>query len=189
MIDDTHSVLIVTRNPELSSKITSLLIPPLFDVNLVQNFSEARRRTSDRVFDIVIVDYADGDGLDYSMDIASSTSIILLLVPSEKFDQISYKVESSGILTTSTPFEQYHFYNILKLAIAVKYKVQNISRQAVKLKERMNEIRLVNRAKMLLMENLALTEEQSHHYIEKEAMNSCMRKMEVAEDIIRKYEK
>ena len=51
----------------------------------------------------------------------------------------------------------------------------------------MEEIRLVNRAKMLLMQNLNMTEQDSHRYIEKEAMDRCMKRTAVAEQIIKTY--
>ena len=51
----------------------------------------------------------------------------------------------------------------------------------------MEEIRLVNRAKMLLMQNLKMTEQEAHRYIEKEAMDRGMKKIAVSEEIIKTY--
>ena len=51
----------------------------------------------------------------------------------------------------------------------------------------MEEIRLVNRAKFLLMQKLKLSEPEAHRYIEKEAMNRSLRKKAIAEGIIRTY--
>ena len=51
----------------------------------------------------------------------------------------------------------------------------------------MEEIRLINRAKMLLMQNLSMTEENAHKYIEKEAMNRCVKKILIAEEVIKSY--
>ena len=51
----------------------------------------------------------------------------------------------------------------------------------------MEEIRIVNRAKMLLMQNMSMTEQEAHRYIEKEAMDRSMRKTAIAEEIIRRY--
>jgi response regulator NasT len=51
----------------------------------------------------------------------------------------------------------------------------------------MEEIRLVNRAKWLLIENLKMTESDAHHYIEKQAMDRCCSKKEIALGIIKTY--
>jgi response regulator NasT len=167
--------------------IGAMLIPPVFDVKFSSDFNEARRLSAERTFNIIIVDFADGQGTDFALDIADSPSTILLMAPAQHFDQISYKIEPYGILTVSTPFDQFYFYNIIKIAIAVQYKVQVLSSKATKLKEKMEEIRLVNRAKMLLMQNLKMTEQEAHRYIEKEAMDRGMKKIAVSEEIIKTY--
>ena len=51
----------------------------------------------------------------------------------------------------------------------------------------MNEIRLVNRAKWLLISELNMTEANAHRYIEKQAMDRCVSRRQVAEEIIKTY--
>ena len=53
--------------------------------------------------------------------------------------------------------------------------------------EKIDEIRLVNRAKWLLIECLSMTEADAHRYIEKQAMDLRLSKREVAENIIKTY--
>ena len=77
--------------------------------------------------------------------------------------------------------------DMMKAAIAVSYKIRFFTNQTIKLKEKMEEIRLINRAKMLLMQNLSMTEENAHKYIEKEAMNRCVKKILIAEEVIKSY--
>ncbi|MCR4742674.1 MAG: ANTAR domain-containing protein [Treponema sp.] len=184
MSDTTHSVLVVTKDSKISSMISALLIAPLFETNIVSDFNEARRRCLNRVFNIILVDYSDGDGCDFAIDISASTSTILLLTPNSLFDQVSYKVEGYGILTITKDFDQFYFYNMIKVAIAVQYKTTILSSQTTKLKVKMEEIRVISRAKMLLMQTKSFTEEEAHHYIEKEAMNSCKKKIDIAKEII-----
>ena len=51
----------------------------------------------------------------------------------------------------------------------------------------MAEIRLVNRAKWLLITELKMEEPQAHRFIEKQAMDRCVSRRAVAEEIIRTY--
>lgn len=51
----------------------------------------------------------------------------------------------------------------------------------------MQEIRLGNRAKWVLIEELKMTEPDAHKYIEKQAMDRCVSRREIAEDIIKTY--
>ena len=53
--------------------------------------------------------------------------------------------------------------------------------------EKMEEIRIVNRAKWLLINELKMDEPGAHRYIEKQAMDRCVTRREVAEEIIRTY--
>ena len=187
MESEIHSVLLVCKDNKTSSLITALLAAPMFELTLCTDFNEARRIANERHFNIVIVDSGDGSETDFATDISDSTSTILLMVPPEHFDQISYRVEGYGILTITKPFDAFYFYNMIKIAIAVQCKIQVLSSQTTKLKEKMEEIRLVNRAKMLLMQNLNMTEQEAHRYIEKEAMDRCMKRTAIAEEIIKTY--
>ena len=182
---ESHSVLLVSRDSKIISQVSAFLVPPLFELTTTSDFNEARRLATERTFNIIIADSGDGYDTDFAINVADSYSTILLLVPNEHFDEISYRVEGYGILTITKPFEPFYFYNMIKIAIAVQYKVQILSSQTTKLKEKMEEIRIVNRAKMLLMQVKGMTEAEAHRYIEKEAMDTGAKKIAIAELIIK----
>ncbi|MCF0120554.1 MAG: ANTAR domain-containing protein, partial [Oscillospiraceae bacterium] len=56
-----------------------------------------------------------------------------------------------------------------------------------KTQNKISEIRLVDRAKCILIQHLEMTEQQAHHYIEKSAMDNCVSKRKTAENIIKLY--
>ena len=60
-------------------------------------------------------------------------------------------------------------------------------RSAATVEEKMEEIRLVNRAKWLLIECLSMSEAEAHRYIEKQAMDRCVTRREIARGIIQTY--
>ena len=184
---ESHSVLVVSRDSKIISQISAFLVPPLFELTTTSDFNEARRLATERSFNIIIADSGDGYDTDFAINLADSYSTILLLVPNEHFDEISYRVEGYGILTITKPFEPFYLYNMMKIAIAVQYKVQVLSSQTTKLKVKMEEIKQVNRAKMLLMQNMNMSEQEVHRYIEKEAMDRGMKKTAISEEIIKTY--
>ena len=184
---ESHSVLLVSRDSKIVSQISAFLVPPLFELTTTSDFNEARRLATERTFNIIIADSGDGYDTDFAINIADSYSTILLLVPNEHFDEISYRVEGYGILTITKPFEPFYLYNMMKIAIAVQYKVQVLSSQTTKLKVKMEEIKLVNRAKMLLMQNMSMTEQEAHRFIEKDAMDRGMKRTAIADEIIKRY--
>ena len=187
MTEDTHSVLVVTKDSRLSQSISAMLMPPLFETEVLSDFNEARRRVSERLYNIILVDYSEGEGADFAVDAAEALSTILLLTPPSLFEEVSYRVEGYGIIAITNPFDQFYFYNMIKAAIAVQYKVQVLSSQTTKLKVKMEEIKQVNRAKMLLMQNMNMSEQEAHRYIEKEAMDRGMKRIAISEEIIKTY--
>ena len=51
----------------------------------------------------------------------------------------------------------------------------------------MEDVRTVNHAKWLLMENDHMSEQDAHRYIEKQSMDMRLTRREVAESIIRSF--
>ena len=60
-------------------------------------------------------------------------------------------------------------------------------KKALSTEEKMEEIRIVNRAKWLLISELKMDEQGAYRYIEKQAMDRCISKRIVAEEIIKTY--
>ena len=67
-------------------------------------------------------------------------------------------------------------------------KLEKMEKKNHTLMEKMADIRTVNRAKWLLIENVNMTEKDAHYYIEKQAMDMRLSRKEVAQNIIRTYD-
>ena len=70
---------------------------------------------------------------------------------------------------------------------ATRERLRRMEQRAATVEEKMEEIRIVGRAKLLLIEKLKMTEPDAHRYIEKTAMDRCISKRAVAESIIKTY--
>ena len=70
---------------------------------------------------------------------------------------------------------------------SVRERLRNLEKKTLSVEERMEEIRIVNRAKLLLVSELHMTEPEAHRYIEKQAMDTCVLKQVIAERIIKTY--
>ena len=64
-----------------------------------------------------------------------------------------------------------------------------MEKKTVSLEEKMMEIKIVNRAKWTLINSLKMSESDAHRYIEKQAMDRCVSKRVIAEEIIRSYDR
>ena len=70
---------------------------------------------------------------------------------------------------------------------AISKRLDKFERKTLTLEEKMSEIRIVNRAKWALIEACKMTEADAHRYIEKQAMDRCVTKREIAEGILQTY--
>ena len=64
----------------------------------------------------------------------------------------------------------------------------SLQSENTKLHQKIQEIRLVDRAKCTLIQDLHMTEQDAHRYIEKQAMDLRMTRREIAEEILKTYE-
>jgi len=65
--------------------------------------------------------------------------------------------------------------------------LRQFEKKSLSIEEKMAEIRLVNKAKWILISELSLSEPEAHRYIEKQAMDRCISKRTIAEEIIKTY--
>ena len=187
----TYSVLIVTASDTFANSVMPLL--PMTDywpVTTVYSVSEARRRVVDTEFDIVLINapLPDDFGMRLAIDICTNSGAgVLLLVKNDLFNDIYAKVVGYGVITLSKPTNLQMVAQNLRILCATRERMRQMQARQATVEEKIEEIRLVNRAKWLLIECLSMTEPEAHRYIEKQSMDERISKREVAENIIKTY--
>ncbi|MCR5605360.1 MAG: ANTAR domain-containing protein [Treponema sp.] len=186
------SVLIASNTPETMGIISSLLQSRSFDrIVTSQSGSQARRDIMESDFDLIIIDtpLTDEFGDDFSIHAAEhSTAGIILIVDSNHLYDVSDIVEDSGVFVLPKPVSPEYFYQAAKLMESCRKRVFYLENQNQKLQHQIQEIRTVDRAKLVLIQVLNMTEAQAHKYIERQAMDLRQSKLQTAENILRTYE-
>lgn len=184
-------VLVISSSEKFPTQITECLPrSQYYPIQSVSSAMEAKRLLSHNGFDIVIISapLADYNFLQLALEFCSVHSLgILLLVKGDLYDQVCYRVEDHGIITLPKPTSSQELYHAVKALTAMQAKIRSIENEALSLKEKMEEYRLINRAKWLLIDKLQMNEPDAHRYIEKEAMDHSYKKIEVAKQIIHTY--
>ena len=98
------------------------------------------------------------------------------------------KVAAFGAFVISKPLNRQLFSKAVRYMQAAQNRMNGIRRENVKLQKKIEEIRLINRAKYILMEYLSMTEQQAHRYLEKQAMDLRITKLEVAKNLLSTYD-
>lgn len=186
-----YKVLIAGANDKTFALLQTLLPGSSYEPPLrAGSAGEAKRMALDCAVDIAILNapMRDEFGTQLAVNLARDNVGVVLLVPGESFDQVCYRVEDEGVLTLSKPLTQASLQSAIHLATALRGKLLRMDQKNRALQEKMDDIRTVNRAKWLLIEQLRMTESEAHYYIERQAMDMRLSRREVAENIIRSYD-
>lgn len=186
-----YSVLIVSAAESFNDALSALLPNSKYSpTHFVSNISAAKRVLAERAFDFVIINspLPDDVGTRYAIDTANSEeSVVLLMVRTELQEEIYDKVAEHGVFVLPKPTSKPTMTIALSWLSSAREKLRKTEKKTLSIEEKMEEIRIVNRAKWLLISELKMDEQGAHRYIEKQAMDRCISKRIVAEEIIRTY--
>ena len=184
-------VLVVTSGQDSYAVIRKIIEGTCEQVLYASSVTEARRILSDGTIGLVIINtpLPDEFGLESAKDFADGRDIaVLLLVKSDLYNQVAYKVRGSGIFVLSRPLKGQLLLEAVGVMDSMRQKIYLLNEQNQKLRKRLDEMGIITRAKCLLIEMKKMTEEEAHRYLEQEAMNHALTKKEIAQNIIRELE-
>lgn len=153
--------------------------------------SDAKRKLNEGSFELIIINapLKDENGLSFSRWCAENTkACVVLSIRKEKYLDAFDMVSKYGVLVISKPVNVRLFKNLVEFSIGYRNRLTESAQEAEKLKSELEEVKIVNRAKLLLMQCLAMSETQAHRYIEKQAMNMRTSKLKIAKQVIRTYQ-
>lgn len=188
-----ESVLIVSNKQTTLGIISRLLsIRQLSRVSTCSTAQDARRTLINDCFDLVIIDapLPDEGGDDLALYAAEKGAAgVILIVEESAIDDIAGDVEDAGVFVLPKPISPELFEQAAKLLIACRARMRILENENTKLHRKIEEIRLIDRAKCVLIQTLNMTEPQAHRYIEKQAMDLRISRTEVAENVLKTYER
>jgi response regulator NasT len=181
--------LLVSASEKLNTAMaTALSSTDFWPIRTVRSISQARRLTLDAAYDLVIVNapLPDGSGLQLCIDLCSrSEAGVLLLVRAEDYEETYYEALPHGVMTLSRPINREVFLYSLRHLCAVRERLRSAGKAQATVEEKMKELRLMNKAKWILMERQGMKEDEAHKAILRQAMERRISKKEAAEQIIR----
>ncbi len=187
-----YAALVLSGTDKGASIISDMLpIGQFSPVTVASSGGEGRRLLLSTDYDIVIINtpLRDEFGAELALDLTQNTSAgVLLLVKGEQYDRTVDQVERAGVLTLPKPFSHQVLSASIRLMTATRERLRLLEMKNTGLREKIDEIRVVNHAKWLLIDRLGMNEADAHRYIEKQAMDTRISKRAAAEAIIRTHE-
>ena len=186
-IDRDYAILIVSSQEQFNTAVKKVIPGGRFNtIEVRKSESAARRELLERAYDIVIIDspLSDGKATDFLKDIYDRNDMgIIYAVSADKYTKVSAYLVNYGIITVGKPIKDNSLELSIKLLLSMQDKIRESRRQAARLEEKMKELRIISRAKLLLVQN-GMSEDEAHEHIIRTAMNTGLSKKAVAEDII-----
>lgn len=158
-------------------------------VEAASSGGEARRLLLCGDWDLLLIaaPLPDEFGHDLATDAAEQGLPVLLSVKAELWEEASARVGPAGVVALGRPFSRAVFAQAVGMLRAAQAQVGKLREENKKLRQKLEELRAVSRAKCLLVEYLHLDEEGAHKYIERAAMEERKTRRAVAEEIIAEY--
>lgn len=184
-------VLIAGKNEQVCENIVTLLSEQ--DVRTVSVTDGVHMRSVDvSLFDVVIIStpLADEFGLDLAAELRSRTrAALIVLTKSEIADEVQNKIKFTGAFVIGRPCGKSALLQAIRFADVAGESLKRLEEENEQLERQLEDVRVISRAKVCLMQYLSLTEEQAHRHIQKQAMDMRRTQRAVAEDILRMYAK
>lgn len=183
-----YSVLVVSAATHFNEALAAHLPETEYSpVRIVTSISSAQRAIVERAFDIVLINapLPDGAGDELAIDICTrSNAATLLFAKADVNDEMYTRLVEYGVFTLSKPAPAQLFSQALRWLAAARERLRRLEKRSVSLEDKMAEIRLINRAKWLLISNRGMSEPDAHRFIEKQAMDRSMTRRQIADEII-----
>lgn len=183
-----YSVLLASDSERFNQAITGLLPASSYGpIRIVPSVSAARRAALERVYDLVIVNAPLQDDFGRAFAVAQSgnrQTVVLLLVKAAMQEELHSQVADRGVFTLPKPTTRQALTTALQWMTAARERLRRMEESAQTLDQKMQEIHLLNRAKWLLIQQRGMSEPEAHRYLETQAMNRCVSKRTIAEELL-----
>ena len=192
MLDRIFRVLLISSSKNFAASIINALAYEPYEISVIDTIQKAKRLVIENDFDILIINapVVDDFGIDFAIDEALRDISGVLIFANAKYEtEIYYKTYQYGILTLVKPSTYGILLQSLRLLSSSLIKKEMLFEKKTDLKSRLEEIKIINTAKLLLIEHKQISEDEAHKYIEKKAMDFRVNKIKIANEIIDEYYK
>ena len=187
----SFNALIVSSYRNFFIKLSPYLDGCGFDaVFHASGIAEAQKvlMTADVSAIIISTPLSDGPGLDFATDCAAKKYYsVLLFAKDELYTQIKEKASPHGIFTLSESTDCLTLSEALLVLVSTAKKLMSLDGSEEKTNSQADRLKLISRAKMILVSSFGMSEEQAHKYIEQRAMEMRKTSAQIAQSIINSY--
>ena len=184
------NALLVTNSEQSAAALSKLLEEEGYE-EITVSYSAYSAEQQELEYDLVCINapLADENGIALATRFADTTrSGVVIIVSKASSDKLSDMLNEKGVLVISKPINRHLFHHYLLFTDCFRSRMLRVERENDKLKHMVEDLKIIDRAKLLLVTCLNMSEEQAHRYLEKQAMDLQTSKLAVAKQVIRTYQ-
>lgn len=183
--------LIVASTQKQQHALTDVLYHENINCVVCSNAAEARRASFTRPFDIFVINsgLADEHGNELAATLADTNDCGGVFIDDfSRIERLEYDLNSVGVIMLARPISRSALLEAVRIISVSNMRVRALKQKNEELTSKLEDVKYISRAKIVLMRSLGYSEEQAHKYIEKKAMDLRVSRRKVAMDILKTYE-
>ena len=181
-------ILIVSSSESGTKVLTYLLRSAGFEnITASSSAADARRRSTVESYDLSIINMplSDETGKELSFDIADKNVSGVITIVNNGHEQIIGSFgRKKGIYIVMKPLNRRMFLDAVVFVLTAQKQKLRLIKKNEELARALTDLKIITKAKFLLMERNGMSEENAHHFIERSAMDQRLSKRYVAEAVI-----
>ncbi len=188
-----ESILIVSSSEKNTKVLKDLIISRTsLTINIAASGEEAKIKILKNSYQLILI---SGPLLDCTIeDLAlflseATISGIIVLLNSQCTKDSTLKLQEEGIVILHSPLKPSSLFHGIESGIAMNKRLLRLKKENNKIQKKLQDLQLIFRAKLILMEHFTFNEEEAHKFLQKRAMDMRQSLEETAEDIIAVYGK
>lgn len=188
LTDRIGAILVIAAKPRIQSSVRSALTAKYGRVLTAETVQEARRAVEREKIALMVIfsPLKDEEEIPRLFDMAERRGIAAgYIVGREIYGEAAYRLEGRNVFVVAYPLQMDQVLQIVSFLYQVQKRFWLVLSEQERLQRQVQDLQIVCRVKCLLVEKREMTEEEAHHFIEQEAMNTGLSKREAALKILK----
>ena len=192
LTDRIGAILVIAAKPRIQSSVRSALTAKYGRVLTAETVQEARRAVEREKIALMVIfsPLKDEEEIPRLFDMAERRGIAAgYIVGREIYGETAYRLEGRNVFVVAYPLQMDQVLQLVSFLHQVQKRFWLVLSEQERLQRQVQDIQIACRVKCLLVEKREMTEEEAHHFIEQEAMNTGLSKREAALKILKELQR
>ncbi|MBQ5318858.1 MAG: ANTAR domain-containing protein [Oscillospiraceae bacterium] len=184
-----NPIVVFSQQGELSDRICRIAAEYGFSKVIFSDGSDSDNLIGSTKYQVIINAPLEKEfGLDLAVNASKQGCGVIIAVAGKVSNDVAAKLGNRDIFVLPKPFSDAVLFQVLRFVTLSKSNSNVLKSENEQLEAKIRDIKLIDRAKCVLVQYLRISEKDAHRQIQKRAMDMHTTQTEIAKDIIKTYE-